>query len=346
MAAPALLGHLAQFGSLCGQAELLCTQGLAYLLRTHADARAALASAVASRTGVQTGSQLTWSAEVTQGDRSRPDLEARRSDGVPVVKVEAKLGAELGPKQLQSYFTDLQRHGSSSVLLVVVPTRRTGEACRTAAAALGLHGPGPWLALAPNRPGVAVFAWDELFAALVETGSVRLIHEVEQLQAMYRVLIGDHIAPLAGVEELRNWRERESDFVNLVDQATRRLTTHHKVYPMQVEAPEHVPDGLEPRGFRRRYVCRPHGGGTACFCIGVRDSFAEWITPVWLRFSQDTRDFVSIRVRLASSSLRWLDSGGDLWLPVEIPLGMSGERMVAAVVDQAEAAVRVAFQGG
>ena len=65
---PTLLGHLAQFGSFCTQAELLCTQGLAYLLRTHEDARLALAAEVEARTGAKIGHQLSWHAEALQDD--------------------------------------------------------------------------------------------------------------------------------------------------------------------------------------------------------------------------------------------------------------------------------------
>ena len=38
-----LLGYLARFSSFSIQSELLCTQGLAYLLQTHKVARTALA---------------------------------------------------------------------------------------------------------------------------------------------------------------------------------------------------------------------------------------------------------------------------------------------------------------
>ena len=69
----------------------------------------------------------------------------------------------------------------------------------------------------------------------------------------------------------------------LVERVTRRLITHHKLYPMGVER-----QGQHPE-YGRRYVCRPLvGSGTSCFSIGVRDSFAEWVTPIWMRFHKDT----------------------------------------------------------
>jgi hypothetical protein len=47
-----LLGHLAHFGSLSTQAELLCTQGLAFLLQ-NAAVRAALAAKLNAATSMQ-----------------------------------------------------------------------------------------------------------------------------------------------------------------------------------------------------------------------------------------------------------------------------------------------------
>ena len=72
----------------------------------------ALAAEVAVRTGIGNVEPLTWHAEVVQADQGRPDLEAQLADGVPVVKIEAKLGAELTANQLLSYQADLQCRNS------------------------------------------------------------------------------------------------------------------------------------------------------------------------------------------------------------------------------------------
>ena len=49
MTTPTLLGYMARFGSFSAQSEVLCTQGLAYLLQTYEDARSALAAEVEER---------------------------------------------------------------------------------------------------------------------------------------------------------------------------------------------------------------------------------------------------------------------------------------------------------
>lgn len=344
MSRPTLLGHLAHFGSLWAQSELLCTQGLAYVLRTYPEARAAMAAEVKKRTGVTLDEGVRWFAEALQDDRGRPDLEGRTADDVPAVKIEAKLGADLGAGQLQSYANDLRRRDRAGALLVLVPTRRTAEASSVTAASLGLAGTGPWPTSAGHSPGVAVISWDDVFDLLRTDAPERCAHELEQLQAMYRVLNGDYIAPLADAKELRAWRERETDFHNLVDQVTRRLTTQHQTYPFGVEPLGGDAVDLEPLGYRRRYVCRSYQGGESCFCIGVRDSFAEWITPIWMCFHKRTGSFTLIRQRLEPSKIRFLDSNGHIWIPLDVPLGKSGRSMVEALVAQAEEVLRVVYR--
>ena len=103
MTRPTLLGYLAQFGSFTRTAELLCTQGLAYLLKEHKDARSSLAAWVQARTDVRINESMTWLPEARLGDRGRPDLLAHDDGDVPFVIVEAKLTARLTDVQLQMY---------------------------------------------------------------------------------------------------------------------------------------------------------------------------------------------------------------------------------------------------
>lgn len=343
MATPTLLGYMSRFGSFSAQSEVLCTQGLTYLLQTYEDARSALAAEVSSRTGITIVDSLTWFAEALQDDQGRPDLEARSVNGVPVIKIEAKLGAELTANQLQSYEADLrQRNKGEAALLVLVPKGRTKEAIRVTAEALGLPGCGPWRLVDGYNTGVDVISWDELFAALREGKTGRFRYELEQLQAMYRVLSGDFIAPLASIDELHQWKARETDFLNLVDQVTRRLTTQHQLYPMGLESLECAANGYETGGYRRRFVCSADGTGP-CYCIGIRDSFAEWVTPLWMRFHQDTGHFGQIHQRIEASELKWLESGGHIWIPLEVPLEVPHEQMIGAIVEQVEQVERVAY---
>lgn len=342
-----LLGHLARFASFSTQSEVLCTQGLAYLLDTYTEARSAMADAVGARTSIGIDDSLTWVPEAFQKDGGRPDLEARTAKGVPVVKIEAKLGAELLPAQLQSYKKDLlKRNGGQSVLLVLVPRTRIAEAARVTAAAFEQSGPGPWRVTDGFSSGavvVSVIFWDELFAALQSGEGERFRQELEQLQSMYYELSSDFIAPLASDEDLMEWMSSETDFVKLVDQVTRSLTNQHRVYPMQTES---IEQGLPERDlseYRFRYVCPCASNAKSCFSIGVRDSFEEWMTPIWMRFHKDTGDFSRIRQRIESSDLRTLLSGGHVWIPLDVPRDVTGELMVEVLVEQADRVLTVAY---
>lgn len=337
-----LLGYLARFGSFSSQSELLCTQGLTHLLQTHKDARVAMAREIGRLTGVEVSRELSWQAEVRQPDGARPDLEAQTDTHVPVVKIEAKLGAGLLPNQVQSYWLDLQNRGDDeTALLILVAKSYVSEATKVTVSALGLRGSGPWPVTDEYRCGIAVLSWDQLFDALKVDDCPQFGHELAQLQAMYRVLSGDYIAPLADIDELREWKAREADIVNVVDKVTRHLTTEHAVYPMGSEPLEGTAYDEESGKYRRRYVCRSSDNTSPCFSIGVRDSFAEWVTPVWMRFHKDTGAFALIRERIEASSLRWLESGGHVWIPLDVPVGVSGEQMVQSLVNQVEAVLDV-----
>ena len=355
MEAPTLLGYLARFGSFSIQSEVLCTQGLTHILQTHKDARATMAAVVKERTGVEIDDSLTWIPEAKQADGARPDLEARSPTAAktPFVKIEAKLGAQLFPDQLQSYARDLLvRNPNKTALLLLVDKRRMAEAAATTRGAFQLSGPGPWRYSSGHHTGavsIAVISWDELFAELKTGEDQRFLFELEQLQAMYRELSGDYIAPLASVEDLAEWRSRAADFINLVDQATRRLTTHHRLLPLRLEPfeprerPEDAPDDWEQEGYKLRYVSPSPKYPGSCYSIGVRDSFAEPVTPVWMRFHKDTDQFRQIRQRIEASNLRSFESGGHVWIPLDVPVDVPQEHMVQSLVGQAEGVVKVAY---
>lgn len=348
-----LLGFLAGFGSFSRQSEVLCTQGLAYLLRAHEEAQSAVANEVEARTGVRIGGSLNWKAEVVQDDKGRVDLEACTADGIPVVKIEAKLGAELTHNQLRSYAADLRyRNRSVAALLVLVPKLRADEATKVTAEAFALPGTGPWRVTDGHPTGIAVISWEDLFTKFLAGKNARFLYELEQLQGMYRELSGHYIAPFASNEDLRHWRDRETDFINLVDQVTRKLTKHHKVLPLKAEPlrleprePREV-GALEPeqKVYRLRYVAPLADNPASFYSIGVRDSFEHPVTPLWMRFHRDTGDFRAIRQRIESSSLQLIPSGGHIWIPLEVPRELSGEPMVQALVEQVEKVVRVAYQ--
>ncbi|MDP2055634.1 MAG: hypothetical protein Q8L75_18495, partial [Acidobacteriota bacterium] len=308
-----LLGHLARFSSFSTQGEVLCTQGLAFLLRNPAASKALMAYLQAGA-GTAVSEEVTWLPEAIQRDGGRPDLEARTADGKPVAKIEAKLGAPLSDKQLQSYVTDLQDRAGGGVLLVLVPRHRISEATTLASQAFSLEGDGRFRRIS-NIPGsvVAVASWDDLLDELGAVSGEPFEGDFAQFRDLYRSLNGDFVEPAPAEGE---WRQDVAiQYVALADRATRLLTS--LVMPLGTD------DKGEPGEYRRRYVCRSAGAAEkpSCFSIGVRAPFINHTTPIWLRFNSSTPKFVEIQRRLDASDLsrRIVGHQGHIWLPLELP---------------------------
>lgn len=342
-----LLSHLAQFSAFSKQGEVLCTRGLEFLLE-HETARVAFARQLASGGVVKGADTLRWHAEVRQGDNARPDLEGRTADGQPAVKVEAKLGAGFGEHQLESYARDLVQRAGGGLLLILVPRYRMDEA-RQMTAKAGL----------PHGVVASVSSWEQVIDDLREVRVEPFASDLAQFEAMYRVLCGEDLEPLADEAAIRAWREREQVFVHYIDRATRLLSKGTRLLPLVLdrkmsepratgtsEAEDAVggtssdsPTGVPPGAFLHRYVlCFEGGKKPTYFSIGVRDPFESHSTPIWLRFHRDTGGFVAVRERLRSAPELpgMITSGGHLWIPLEVPLHAQAASVVDALVEQAE----------
>jgi hypothetical protein len=65
------------------------------------------------------------------------------------------------------------------------------------------------------------------------------------------------------------------------------------------------------------------------------------VTPIWLRFHKGTGQFESIKDRIAT--LYPVASEGHRWFPLEVPMKVSGDEMIEALVEQAKVILRVAY---
>ena len=325
-----LLGHLAWFGSFWRQGELLCTQGLVFLLG-HPEGDLRFTDVISSATGHPIRPGLTWRAEARQEDGGRPDLEGRDAADRAVVKVEAKLGAPFGAGQLKAYVSAFCSSGQGGALLVLVPKSRLGEAADHVCKCFGVVGSGPWRIPCDEHDDVAVacavLSWEQVLGALSAEASGPFHDDLSQFRTMYDVLVAGQVVPPAQDADLLAWRENEASWELLANHVTRALT-----------APG---DGVLPFGeegvvqrYRRRYVCRLVAEGHSCYSVGTRDPFEGHRWPLWLRFRRDTADFRGIVMRLESSGLKGeaVNSDGHLWFELELP--QDSERLtVAEVVD-------------
>ena len=154
-----------------------------------------------------------------------------------------------------------------------------------------------------------------------------------------RALSGSYIAPVTNDAQLLRWRETKIDYVNLVDHVTRRLARPDKLLPMGRE-------GKQPNDYERRYVCLPLANKHPCFSVGARNPFDGQKTPIWMRFNRATPMFPVIHDRLLASSLspRLVDSGGDIWIPLDLLYDVDRDRQVDSLVAQAKDVINVAYQ--
>ena len=333
-----LLGHLCQFASFGSQAEVLCTQGLTFLLG-HPGVNAVFARLIEDVARVSLPQGLTWRAESRQADAGRPDLEAVTADQVPVVKVEAKLGATFGEGQLESYAADLVKHSGGGVLLVLVPGYARPLAARYVRQRFGVQGNGPWRLPDYSDVIATMIGWRQIVDALREVDFPEFQCNRSQFEAMYRELSGGYIAPITTDAEVLRWRDDPQRWERLVDRVTRHLSVPQgKLLPMGLET--------TPTEYRRRYVCQADGV-EPCYSIGTRDPFGSEKTPIWLRFNSTTRFFAAIRARIDNSDLsrRMVRSSGNLWLPLDVPHDSDEGQMISSLVQQVEHITRVAYAG-
>ena len=332
-----LLGHLAQFGSFWSQGELLCTQGLAFLLG-HPEGDLRFTDLISSATGRPIPPGLNWGAEALQEDGRRPDLEGRDAADRAVVMVEAKLGAPFSAGQLESYVSALCSGGQGGTFLVLVPKSRLGEAAGHVCERFGVAGSGPWqIPHDGAEVPCAVLSWEDVLEALSEGASGRFQDDLSQFRAMYDVLAADQVVvPPAQDADLLAWREKEASWERLAERVTRVLT-----------APG---DGVLPFGeeggvqrYRRRYVCRLVAGEFSCYSVGTRDPFEGHRWPLWLRFRRDTADFRGIVTRLGSSDLKGeaVNSEGHLWFELELPQDSEHPSVAEAVDDLVKQVQRI-----
>jgi hypothetical protein len=340
-----VLGHLSSFNVFASQGELLCTQGLAFLLRDSTASRA-LAGRISDVTAIPMQPELTWFAEASQADGQRPDLEARDSRAQPVIKIEAKLNASLSPTQLTSYAKDLHTRSGHGALVVLVPRHRLTEVRNVVAVTFQVTGDAPWKSAAFPEVALTALSWDDIVKCLQDAPGGDYKDNLQQFHSMVKVLTGYDIEPLATREELFAWRDRQIVFVGLVDRVT-RVFGGEPPLPFGVEKVD-PPPGLEPVGYRRRYVCRQLGDEWPCFSIGVRDPFEGYDTPIWMRFHKQTPKFATLKGRVddwsSESGQPTVMSGGHLWLPLEVPLQTEGEDMVAAMTAAAGEVIDVAYR--
>ena len=352
-----LLGHLSQFSSFTSQGELLCTQGLTFLLRNR-EAAGAFTRMLGERSSAPLNNALTWRTEHAQADQRRPDLEGLNEDGSVSVKIEAKLGAPFAEGQLESYLADLGERGAG-LLVLLVPQYRLDESTRLARETLAPEDPKgekPTDGL-PGR--VVVISWSDALAALTGIGDPEFQLDLRQFRELYESLAGSRWAPggdsaLRGpsprltplvppferVEELKDWRARSEDLLSLLDQLSIECSGDGRLNPVQGSIDSNPP-------FRYRYSPLPEGRSTGpCYALGVGEPQSALTTPLWLFLHRDTPEFEHLAARLRAASIDFLEAGpgGHLWSPLQVPIGKPNSEMVRLLMEDIRSVERAIYR--
>lgn len=316
-----LLGSLASTPWLSTQGEVLAVQCVRFLLE---DGRceAALRRLLAARTARDMSSVLEWRAESVQ-DEGRPDLIGTLvGEQTPRVVLEAKFDHLITGEQIQAYARHLSAHPDPvlTALVLLVPDHRRAEAERALTS---------WTAEAAS--GTAVISWDELVESLREAadGDASLVGDVGQFEALCETYGGRDIRPFTA-DEVTGWPARAKDLKVIVDRVTAGLSTE-RLLPIGSEA-DATQDG---RGYYRRYVSGERGSEGKWMSIGIRQSRKPHDTPVWLRYHARTEGLQAVKDRLQAAAVPVsVAKRGHVYVPLSLPVGVSGVEVVRQLQDQ------------
>ena len=224
---------------------------------------------------------------------------------------------------------------------MLVPSRRADEISRAVPNTLSntfkLIGDGPpWSVNSSPSCAIGVIFWEDVLARFSGVKSEPFSSDLAQFQAMYLVLKGHNFESPRSDAEVLGWREKEANYVGLVEQVTRLLAEDEgePVLPMQTRG----------QHFTHRYVCMPLGSDRPHFSIGTSDPTEDHKTFIWMRFHRNTPRFADIERRLLASpfSDRVLKRDGNIWIPLDVRQNVEGDHQVVSLLQQARDIIKVA----
>jgi hypothetical protein len=338
-----LFGHLSfRFVT---QRENLATEGLSYILRRSAAARAALIRRVWPA-GSGAPADLAFGTQAAAADGAIPDLVGTDEHGRAILVGEAKFWAGLTEAQPVKYIHRIEAVGGG-VLLVIAPQPRLrvlwGELCaRCTAASITVDeesGTRDGLISGRVQPGgrLVLVSWALLLAtlrsAMEEAGEDRLVADLLQLQGLAIQADSEAFLPLTSEELTATTGRRILQFNELVQDAFTQL------------AVTGVADGKNMKttvtnGIYGRYFLLAGHPALLMSNMHLWGKFA--FTPLWLRVASSTYGPERVaeigralhRLNQHGRSILELKNGYDI--PIDLPVGVERDRVLKAVVGQVE----------
>jgi hypothetical protein len=333
--------------------ELTMTFSLGHVLSAPPCA-AELSDLVTQQVSVRMPVLTNWVTEQRQTDGGRPDVEAYDAHmeggegGVPLVKIEAKLGAAMSANQIDSFAADQllrleaalgpQHETRPGFIVLIVPKARMDEAADLLRGMKADPLEGGGFRLRCEYPGgqfAAVVSWEHLIRAFKSVAGKEEQADVIAFEDLYEGLHTVAMDPF-DVEDLTSaWETARNDIVEVLKKATTRIFQEFRVSPDRIGPWEYN----DPAYLERRYVSRVRGSGPRThFAVGIREPQPDHPTPVWLRY-ENTVDMTAVHDRLLKSSLAESvisPAATTVWLPLYIPDNVTFDAAVLGVLAQIE----------
>lgn len=338
-----LLGHLAASGWFARHGEVALTSGLTHCLQKDARAASGFLDLVRQSTGSRLPATLMWKAEEINTQNGRVDvvgLHVSEDTSIPLLCVEAKVGADFAEDQLSSYVR-AQQHALAGtthqgVLLALVPQSRLRSAQEEVAhdmAFLQARSVGKyWVVPGDSECHVGVLSWDAVIDAM-QARARDASADLDQLRGAARTLRGADISAFSKADLAGDWVERLDDLSLVVERVTEEATRKLGLSPLPWRPAAH--DGLAG-GFR--YI------GDDVFpnlAVGMRADLTS--PPVWVRWHRRTRGLRSVESRLRAGGERLIEEHGHIWVPLRFESGTGlATPQVQALAEQVEALFRLA----
>ncbi len=330
-----------------GRTEDVAVEALGHILNGSESARGAL-SEVLRTSGAEVGKIADVETQVTIEDDARPDLAAYNKDGSRCVLIEAKFWAGLTKNQPLTYLRHLLREPKTSALLFVAPHARQESVWaelkqRIAKSDFGISfkGEGNHKALVSNPAGgeswIILTSWTSLLDGMAtkvsDAGDMQTKADIEQLRGLAAQEDTTAFMPLKAKELGPDIPRRLMGLQTLVDHATERLVASG------------IADqkGLTGSYKAARYIKYIRLAGAQ---VGFGIEYDKWAklrdTPLWLTFYEGKNFKPLNEIWENLDSFRRCDPpeffkvGGEIVMPIELPLGVEYDTVLDAVVKRIE----------
>jgi hypothetical protein len=306
--------------------ENLATEALNFILANSSNARHALLD-ICQRLGHVEKGDLVFTAQVTNGNGSRPDLVGRAIDGSSPIVIEAKFWAGLTDNQPKAYLDVLPENG---LLLFVAPAARADtlwpELLRRA------RDGGPLVPVpqqqdtCAERIGthtLALISWRALLGHLHNACALAnepITADIRQLQALCEKMDTQAFLPLRPEDLTANTGRRVMEFCDLADRVTDSLVALGRVSVKGLRA-------TGGKGWYGRYMrFRGHG---ALLHFDARTWNKRGQSPLWLAlYGRGFKPCIVEPNTLREHHIPYHMSSGHCMIPIMLLEGAEHEEVI------------------